>query len=140
MEESLVPGLVGEARTRVTEDVTARRFGSGSVDVFATPAMVALMEEAAIRAVDHLLPPGSATVGSSLEVRHLAPTPVGLNVVARATLREVHGRRLVFDVEAFDDLERIGEGRHERVVVDLGRFHQRAAGKARPAHGEASVT
>ena len=100
----------GEARTRVSEDNTAIRFGSGSVDVFGTPAMIALMEEAAINAVDSKLPEGYATVGTELNIKHLAATPIGMNVTARAELLEVEGRRLTFRIEAFDELEKIGEG------------------------------
>src|SRR2546421_6933613 len=91
--------------------------------------MVALMENAALRAVEAVLPPGQTTVGTHLDVRHLAATPVGLEVRARAELREVDGRKLTFVVEAFDSLEKIGEGRHERMIVDPARLVARAAAK-----------
>jgi fluoroacetyl-CoA thioesterase len=107
----------------------ARHLGSGGVDVFATPAMVALMEEAALGAVDPLLPPGQLTVGSSLDVRHIAPTPLGMKVTARAELLAVDGRMLSFRVEAFDERERIGEGTHVRAVIQLDRFSARIAAK-----------
>ena len=85
--------------------------------------------EAAIKAVDHLLPSGSSTVGTHLDIRHLAATPPGLEVRARAELVEVEGRRLKFKVEAFDPSEKIGEGTHERFIVDLGRLIARAQAK-----------
>jgi fluoroacetyl-CoA thioesterase len=125
----LKPGLVGEKSVIVEAKHTARHLGSGGVDVFATPAMVALMEEAALGAVDPLLPPGQLTVGSSLEVRHIAPTPLGMKVTARAELLAVDGRMLSFRVEAFDEREKIGEGTHVRAVIQLDRFSARLAAK-----------
>jgi fluoroacetyl-CoA thioesterase len=130
MAEELRPGLIGEARTTVDQAKLASYFGSGGVDVYATPAMIALMENAAINAVDALLPDGSCSVGSLIEVRHLAATPPGVEVRARAELIEVDGRRLRFHVEAFDSLDRIGEGSHDRVVVELERLLARARAKA----------
>jgi fluoroacetyl-CoA thioesterase len=127
--DELQPGLVGEARTTVDRSNVASAYGSGHVDVFATPAMVALMEHAAINAVDRLLPQGAVTVGSAVSVRHLAATPVGLEVRARAELLEVDGRRLSFRVEAFDPTEKVGDGTHERYVVNLERILARAAAK-----------
>ncbi len=125
----LVVGLRGEARERVTADNTAIKYGSGSVAVYATPAMIGLMEKAALSSVDPLLPAGQATVGTRLDVKHLAATPLGLTVVARSELVEVDGRRLVFRVEAYDDREKVGEGIHERFVITLDKFLQRAAAK-----------
>jgi predicted thioesterase len=128
--DALQPGLVGEAHTTVTSSNVASAFGSGHVDVFATPAMIALMENAAINAVGQMLAEGSATVGSAISIRHVAATPVGLEVRARAELLEVDGRRLTFRVEAFDPVEKIGDGSHERYVVNLDRLLGRAAAKA----------
>jgi predicted thioesterase len=119
----------GEARTRVSEDNIALRYGSGSVDVFATPAMIALMEEAAVKAVDNKLPDGYATVGTELSVKHLAPTPIGINITVSAELVEVDGRKLTFKVEAFDELEKIGEGSHNRYIVELEKFNNKAGEK-----------
>ena len=132
MPVDLQPGLVGEARTRVESDDLARAFGSGLIDVYATPAMIALLEAAAVNAVDHLLPEGSATVGTHLDVRHLAPSPLGVEIVARAKLIAVDGRRLNFRLEAHDPVDTIGEGTHERVIVDVSRLLARAAAKALP--------
>ena len=122
-------GLVGEARVAVDRSNVASTFGAGNVDVFATPAMIALMENASANAVDHLLPAGSVTVGTAVDVRHLAATPIGLEVRARAEVVQVDGRRLVLRVEAFDPVEKVGEGTHERAVVDLQRLLARAAAK-----------
>ena len=107
----------------------ASAMGSGSLDVFATPALVALMEEAACAALDGHLAPDQTSVGVRLEISHLAATPPGVEVRARAELIELDGRRLVFQVEAFDPKDRIGEGRHERALVDPQRLLARANAK-----------
>jgi predicted thioesterase len=125
----IAPGLVGERQVVVTEDLTARHLGSGKVAVLATPAMIMLMEQAALAAVDPLLPAGQQTVGVRVEVRHLAATPQGMAVRVRAELREVDGRRLTFSVEAFDEKEKVGEGRHERMIISLDRFRQKLQAK-----------
>ena len=120
----------GEARTKVTGDNTALKFGSGSVDVFGTPAMIALMEEASINTVDIKLPEGFATVGIELSIKHIAATPKGMNVTASAELLEIDGKRLVFKVEAFDEVEKIGEGTHQRYIIELDKFKSRAQSKS----------
>ena len=122
--------MYGEARTRVTGDNTALKFGSGKVDVFGTPAMIALMEEASINTVDKNLPEGFATVGIELSIKHIAATPKGMNITASAELTEIDGRRLTFKVEAFDEVEKIGEGRHQRYIIELDKFKCRAHGKS----------
>ncbi len=127
--EGIAPGLVGEVQSMVSEENTAKHLGSGGVEVFATPAMVMLMERAGVAAVDHLLPEGQCTVGVHLDVKHLAATPRGMNVTARAELVEVDGRKLTFQVEAFDDQEKVGEGTHQRVIIDLERFRKRVEDK-----------
>jgi len=123
------PGLVGEYRVKVVPENTAQHLGSGSVAVFATPEMVRSMERAAVAAVDHLLPEGQRTVGIHIDVRHLAPTPLGMTVTARAELIEVDGRKLTFRVEAHDEQEKVGEGIHHRMIIDLERFQGRVAKK-----------
>jgi fluoroacetyl-CoA thioesterase len=125
----LALGQTGEARITVDETNVASSFGSGLIAVFATPAMVALMENAASRAVQPTLGEGQITVGTRVDVRHLAATPAGLEVRAQAELIEIDGRRLVFRVEAFDPAEKIGEGIHERAIVDAARLLSRARGK-----------
>lgn len=122
MEINLKPGMIGEKKDLVTPDNTAMSYGSGGVSVYATPAMIGLMENAALTAVDPFLPEGMATVGTHLDVKHLAATPLGLTVTARAKLLEVDGRRLVFEVEAFDEKEIVGRGTHERYIINLAKF------------------
>jgi len=127
--DKLTPGLIGEAETVVTGADTADRWGSGLVPVFGTPALVGLMEGAAVRALTEYLPPGQTSVGGRIDLRHLAPTPVGMHVRARAEVLEVEGRRLVFHVEAWDEVEKIGEATHERFIVAEERFVAKARAK-----------
>ena len=127
--EKIVPGLVGQSEVLVHEENTALHLGSGNIAVLATPEMIRLMEKAAVAAVDHLLPDGYSTVGVAVNVRHLAATPVGMRVQAQAELVAVEGRKLTFRVEAFDEVERIGEGEHRRVIIDVGRFQERVEAK-----------
>lgn len=122
-------GLVGEARTVVDDRNVAAALGARGRRVFSTPHLVALIEQAAYNAVDRLLPEGWVTVGSMVKVNHLAATPVGFQVRARAELIEVDRRRLKFRVEAWDQVEKVGEGTHERFIVDLERFMWRTATK-----------
>ncbi len=109
---------------------TAHHIGSGRIKVLATPVMVMLLEEAALMAVEDDLPSGYQTVGTKLNVSHIAATPVGMRVIAHAEVVEVVGRKLVFKVWAEDESERIGEGTHERIVVELARFDNRISAKA----------
>ena len=126
----LTPGLTGRAEIMVGTRDTAPHVGSGKIKVLATPVMVSLMEEAALNAVEGLLPPGHQTVGTRLAISHTAATPVGLRVTATAELTRVDGRRLTFRVWAEDESERIGEGSHERIVVNVARFDARAQEKS----------
>ncbi len=119
--------MSAEAAKTVTEDDTAVKFGSGGVKVFATPMMIALMENAALNAVDPHLGEDFATVGLSLNVKHMAATPVGMKVTARAELISIEGKKLTFKVEAYDEQEKIGEGIHERYIITLSRFLEKAA-------------
>jgi fluoroacetyl-CoA thioesterase len=125
----LAVGLVGESTATVGAAHLASAVGSGGLEVFSTPSLVALMENAARSAVEPLLPADQTTVGVRVDVRHLAASPPGELVRARAELVEVDGRRLVFHVEAFDTHEKIGEGSHERMVVDPARLLARATAK-----------
>jgi fluoroacetyl-CoA thioesterase len=128
--KAIQPGLRGETTLVVAEEHTARHLGSGSVQVLATPQMILLVERAGVAAVDPLLPPGYLTVGARLDVRHLAPTPIGFQVRAAAELVAVEGRQLTFRVTVHDGAELVGEGSHERYIVDSARFGQRVAEKA----------
>ncbi|HEY3068328.1 MAG TPA: thioesterase family protein [Methylomirabilota bacterium] len=124
------PGATAEITTTVGPDQTADRLGNPGVQVFATPFLIGLLENAANAVLRPHLPPGAGTVGIMVDVRHLAATPIGMKVRARATLLEGDGRRYLFSVEAWDEKEKIGEGRHERAVVpDLEKFLTRALKK-----------
>ncbi|MBM4459756.1 MAG: hypothetical protein FJ011_18675 [Chloroflexi bacterium] len=127
-------GLTGETITQVSRELTARHLGSGAVAVFATPEMVRLMERAAVRALADHLAPGQQSVGTLVNVRHLAATPEGATVTARAELIAVDGRRLTFRVTAHDGIDTIGEGTHERALIDLARFEAKVAAKQPPPH------
>ena len=115
-------GLRGWATMRVTQDKTAEAWGSGDVPVYRTPSLVSLLETAAVNAVAETLGPGETSVGTWIEVSHLAATPVGANVSAEAELVEIEGRKLTFTVVAHDDRTKIGEGRHQRMIVARDRF------------------
>ncbi|MDT8902777.1 thioesterase family protein [Anaeroselena agilis] len=125
----LTVGAVGEASVAVAADNTAERFGNKGAAVFATPLLVALMEQAAIAAIGPYLDAGQGSVGTRVEVSHLAATPVGMTVRARAELTEIAGKKLTFAVEAYDDREKVGEGRHERYIIDNAKFMARVAAK-----------
>lgn len=120
-------GMTGEAATLVVHENTAAYVGAGGVEVFGTPMMIALMENAAWGAVADHLDHGYVTVGTLVNVKHLGATPLGQHVRAKAELIEIDGRRLVFNVEAHDEQKKIGEGTHERYIVNLERFMQRMA-------------
>lgn len=129
MDYNLKVGMTAQVEKIVSEDDTAVKFGSGGVRVFATPMMIALMENAALNTVDPHLGEDLATVGLSLNVKHLAATPVGMKVTARAELVSIEDKRLTFKVEAYDEQEKIGEGTHERYIIKLSRFLERALQK-----------
>ena len=115
-------GLKYESTVAVSQSNTAATLGSGDMDVFATPAMVALMENAAMLAVAAHLPEGSATVGTQMNTSHVKASPLGATITASAELTEVEGRKLTFAVKAWDEKGTIGEGVHTRFVVDRERF------------------
>jgi predicted thioesterase len=125
----LTIGLNAEISLTVTESDTAAKWGSGLVPVFGTPPLVGLMEAAAVKALDGHLPEGQTTVGGRIDVRHLAATPVGMQVRARAELTSIDGRKLTFQIEAWDESEKIGEALHERFVIDKDKFIARAQAK-----------
>jgi predicted thioesterase len=123
-------GQTGSAEIVVGEEHTAPFVGSGRVRVLATPVMINLMEAAALDAVEKLLPAGHQSLGIHLDVRHYAATPVGMRVRVSAELVKVDGRTLDFRVEARDEKEPIGDGLHQRVVVNVERFDARVQRKA----------
>ena len=130
MSNELKLGLVGEISQQVTSEDTAARWGSGLVDAFATPALVALVERASVIAIEGCVGVDQTTVGIEVNVKHLAATPVGIVVRARAELIEIDGRRLKFKVEAWDTKEKICEGSHVRAIINRPRFLSRLMLKA----------
>ena len=123
-------GLVGEITHVVADADTAAAYGSGLVPVLSTPHLIALMEGASQSAIRPYLTEGQTAVGIRVDMKHLAATPVGMQVRVRAELVEVDGRRLSFRVEAWDEVEKVGEASHDRFIVDEARFMQRVAQKA----------
>lgn len=123
------PGIKGHLEQVVTPEMSAARVGSGLVDVFATPMMVALVERTCNDSVVPHLEPGQGTVGTLVNVAHTAATPIGMRVWCESELVEVDRRRLVFNVKAYDDSGPIGEGTHERFIIDMARFQEKALSK-----------
>lgn len=122
-------GIKYSLERTVGNDMTARVMSSGTLDVFATPAMIALIEETAWRSVAPYLEEGCATVGTRLDVMHVAPTPVGMKVRCDVELTEVDGRRLVFSVSVADECGEIGRGTHERFIINEEKFQNKANAK-----------
>ena len=129
MEQELRVGIVGKRELTVTEELTAAACGSGLLPVFATPQMIAMMEQTAAESVAPYLPEGSSTVGTHLDVRHLAATPVGLAVTCETELVEIDRRRLVFSCRAYDSAGLIGEGVQERFIVNSESFLRKTEAK-----------
>lgn len=127
--DALKPGLRGRAELMVGEEHTAPRVGSGRVHVLATPVMINLFEAAALDAIERLLPAGRQSLGTVLNVRHVAATPVGMRVSASAEVTGIEGRTVRFRVEARDEKDLIGDGTHERVVVNVAKFDERVQRK-----------
>ncbi|MDR2550856.1 MAG: thioesterase family protein [Desulfobulbus sp.] len=125
MEIQIPAGVKGKEEVMVTLETTAARYGSGLVEVFATPAMVALMEKTCLVSVLPFLPEGFGTVGIKVDIAHTKATPVGMKVTCESTLVEVDRRRLVFELVAHDEKGEIGRGRHERFIIDTGKFMEK---------------
>lgn len=125
----LTEGIKGYAKLTVTEELSAKSMGSGTLMVFATPAMIALMEKTAWESVQPELEEGSGTVGTALNVKHVAATPMGMKVTCETELIKVEGRALTFSVKAYDEAGLIGEGTHERFVVYNEKFQAKADAK-----------
>ena len=123
------PGLSGNSELVIGDEHTAPSIGSGKVRVLATPVMINLIEAAALAAVEHLLQPGYQSLGTHLDVHHVAATPVGMKVRATAEVTAVNGRTVTFKVSAHDEKDLIGHGTHERVVVNVAKFDQRVQQK-----------
>ena len=126
----LTVGIKGREEVTVSEANSAKTLGSGTLDVFATPAMTALMEKTAWKSVAPFLDEGCGTVGTLLNITHDPPTPFGMNVWCESELVEIDGRRLVFEVAAYDEKGKIGGGRHERFIIQNEKFQAKANKKA----------
>lgn len=123
-------GMKGRIEKTVTKELSAKIWGSGAVDVYATPCLIALLEETAWRSVQDGLEPGQGTVGTKLDIAHIAATPIGMRVVSETELIEIDRRRLVFSVTACDEAGKIAEGTHERFIVDIEKFQAKADAKS----------
>ncbi len=128
-KQMLAEGIKGQMTLKVSDKNTAKAMKSGTLQVFATPSMIALIEETAWKSVADELEEGCATVGTALSVRHLSATPVGMEVTCRTTLEQVDGRRLVFSIVVEDEAGMIGEGTHERFIIRSDRFQEKANAK-----------
>ncbi len=133
------PGLTNEKTWLVGKEHLASAFGSGLVNVLATPVLVGFCEECARLVVEPLLKEGQKTVGISINLRHLAATPPGMHVTVRAKLVEVDKRRLLFRIKVWDEQECVGEAEHERFIINADRFEQRIEGKTRKANSDSSL-
>ena len=122
-------GIRNSISITVTERDTARAAGSGSLEVYATPAMIALIEKTCCESVEPYLEDGQSTVGTKIDVSHVSATPVGMAVRTECELTEIDGRRLLFTVEAYDDAGLIGRGTHERFIINCARFSEKAYAK-----------
>jgi len=129
VEFNLEKGLKGVAQVVVGPDNMAERFSKPMPPSFATPMLVSLLDNAAIEAVKEVLPQGFITVATSINIKHLAPTPEGMTVTAEAELIDVFQNRLIFVVTAFDEIEKIAEGQVERFIIDLEKFNEKVLGK-----------
>jgi len=127
VEFNLKKGLKGIAQITVNEENSAERFAKPMPLAFATPMLVSLMDLAAINAVDKFLPEGYISVGTKVSITHLAPTPLGMSVTAEAVLIDIFQNKLTFEVKAFDEVEKIGEGNVERYVIELNSFNKKMA-------------
>lgn len=122
METTITKGIKGEHHLMVTDENTATRYGSGHVDVFATPAMIALMEQTSLQSIAWLLPHEKTSVGTEVCVKHLRATPVGHKLRCESRVTEVQGRKVIFEVSVWDDQILVGHGSHTRMVVDKEKF------------------
>ncbi len=127
----LKEGISGKCSVVVTENNSAKTIGSGTLDVFATPAMIALMEKTAWESVAPYLSEGEGTVGIHIDATHEAPTPLGMTVTCESSLVKINGRRLVFEVTASDETGLIGKGTHERFLIKENKFQKKANEKTR---------
>lgn len=129
MDNTLKVGLTYEIEETVTMEKTASALGSGGVDVLATPYMIALMEKASSTIAKNELSDEENTVGTKVDIEHCSATPVGMKITVKSRLIEVEGRKLVFEVEAFDEKGKIGFGKHERFIINTEKFMNKTNSK-----------
>ncbi|MBS3918697.1 MAG: hypothetical protein KG012_07395 [Deltaproteobacteria bacterium] len=125
----MIPGLMGKAEMIVTEEDLVSRLGDLPINVLSTPRLIQLMEEAAIDAIQDIIPPDQLSLGTQVKIKHLSATPLGMKVTGNAILKEVHKNRLLFLVDAYDEKEKVAEGEHERVFVSKEHFRQKVEKK-----------
>jgi fluoroacetyl-CoA thioesterase len=121
----MIPGLNGKFEMMVRDEDLVSQLGSIDMDVLSTPRLVQLMEAAAIKAIQEFIPPDQLSLGTHVKIKHLSPTPLGMKVVAHAILKEVNENRLIFLVDAYDEMEKVAEGEHERILVSKEHFLQK---------------
>ncbi len=121
----MIPGLNGKFEMMVRDEDLVSQLGSIDMDVLSTPRLVQLMEAAAIKAIQEFIPPDQLSLGTHVKIKHLSPTPLGMKVVAHAILKEVNENRLIFLVDAYDEMEKVAEGEHERILVSKEGFLQK---------------
>jgi len=125
----MLPGLTGQSEMMVREGDLVSQLGSIDVDVLSTPRLVQLMEAAAIKAIQEFIPSDQLSLGTHVKIKHLSPTPLGMKVIAHAILKEVNKNRLIFLVDAYDEVEKVAEGEHERLLVFKEGFLQKVKKK-----------
>ncbi|MCJ7705474.1 MAG: hypothetical protein MUO28_08055 [Desulfobacterales bacterium] len=125
----MIPGLMGKAEMIVKEEDLVSRLGNSPVDVLSTPRLIQLMEEAAVNAIQDIVPPDQLSLGTQVKIKHLSATPLGMKVTGNAILKEVHKNRLLFLVDAYDEKEKVAEGEHERVFVSKEHFRRKVEKK-----------
>jgi predicted thioesterase len=121
----MLPGVTGKSEMMVRDEDLVSQLGIIDVDVLSTPRLVQLMEAAAIKAIQEFIPSDQLSLGTHVRIKHLSPTPLGMKVIAHAILKEVDKNRLIFLVDAYDEMEKVAEGEHERILVSKERFLQK---------------
>ncbi|MBM4350774.1 MAG: hypothetical protein FJ106_12915 [Deltaproteobacteria bacterium] len=125
----MIPGLMGKAEMIVKEEDLVSQLGDLPIHVLSTPRLIQLMEEAAVNAIQEIIPPDQLSLGTQVKIKHLSATPLGMKVTGNAILKEVHKNRLLFLVDAYDEKEKVAEGEHERVLVSKEHFNQKVEKK-----------
>ena len=121
----MVPGLTGKAEMVVREEDLVSRLGRIEIDVLSTPRLIQLLEAAALEAIQGFIPPDQISLGTTIQMKHLSPTPLGMKVSAHALLKEVEKNRLLFWIDAYDEKDKVAEGEHQRILISKERFLQR---------------